>query len=121
MHQQYSIALSHVADQSPAMSQSKALKWVVTANFTSAGAVAYLRADKSVTRVLDEAACFATKEEAEAMRKVALGMEAIIADPYLMEVAELPTGLDPLTARERIRAQGPTIRLRRPDPRVQTH
>jgi hypothetical protein len=105
------------------MPANQPLQWIVTANFTSEGAVAYLRSDKSLTRVLDEAARFATKEEAEAMRQVALGMEALIADPYVVEVAELPNGggVDALSARERIRAQGPSIRVRRPDPRVQTH
>ncbi|HEX7476414.1 MAG TPA: DUF2849 domain-containing protein [Polyangiales bacterium] len=103
------------------MPETQPLKWVVTANFTSEGGVAYLRADKSVTRVLAEAGRFATKADAEALRKLALGMEAILADPYLIEVAELPDGIDALSARERIRAAGPTIRVRRPDPRIHTH
>ncbi len=102
------------------MSQAPALKWVVTGNFTADGAVAYLRSDGSVTPKLAEAGLLATKQDAESLRKVALGKEAVIADPYLIEVAELPSGRDPLTARERIRSQGPTIRLRRPDPQLQT-
>ena len=56
----------------------------------------------------------------EAMRKLALKVERIVSDPYLMEVTPTPQGLDVLSARERIRATGPTVRVRRPDPQL-TH
>jgi hypothetical protein len=35
-----------------------------------------------------------------------------------MEVVVTPQGLDLLSARERIRAAGPTVRVRRPDPQL---
>jgi hypothetical protein len=97
------------------------LKWIVTANYTSDGAVAYFRADQSFGRKLDEAAVFDTKDAAEAARQIALGAERLVSDPYLTEVAPAPQGLDALTARERIRSQGPTVRIRRPDPSPLTH
>jgi hypothetical protein len=92
------------------------LKWIVTANYTADGAVAYFRADQSFGRRLEEAAVFDTKDAAEAAHQIALGAEALVSDPYLTEVAPAPQGLDALTARERIRSQGPTVRIRRPDP-----
>lgn len=93
-----------------------ALRWIVTANFTADGAVAYLGTDGEFGRELTGARVFDTKEEAEAARVVATGIERIVADPYLTEVGLAQQGLDPLSARERIRAKGPTVRVRRPDP-----
>ncbi|HEY2732916.1 MAG TPA: DUF2849 domain-containing protein, partial [Polyangiales bacterium] len=86
------------------------LKWIVTANFTADGAVAYFRADQTFGHKLEEAARFDTKEAAEAARQIAVAAEALVSDPYLTEVAPAPQGLDALTARERIRSQGPTVR-----------
>lgn len=87
------------------------LKWIVTANFTADGAVAYFKADQTFSRSLADAVVFATKDEAEAARQLALSAEAIVADPYLTEVADGSQGaLDVLSARERIRSQGPTVR-----------
>jgi hypothetical protein len=91
-------------------------KWIVTANYTSDGAVAYFRTDQTFGRTLIEAAQFDTKDAAEAALQIALGAERLVSDPYLTEVAPAPQGLDALTARERIRSQGPTVRVRRPDP-----
>jgi hypothetical protein len=86
------------------------LQWIVTANFTADGAVAYLCADQAFGRTLAEALVFETKEEAEAARQIALGAEQVVSDPYLTEVARGPQGgLDVLTTRERIRSQGPTV------------
>jgi hypothetical protein len=95
-----------------------ALKWIVTANFTADGAVAYFKADQSFGRALEEAVVYETKDEAEAARQIAAGAERLVSDPYLTEVAPGSQGLDALTARERIRSQGPTVRVRRPDPTV---
>ncbi|MEY4578770.1 MAG: hypothetical protein RL701_3473 [Pseudomonadota bacterium] len=85
------------------------LKWIVTANFTADGAVAYLKADRSFSGNLSEAEVFPGKDEAEAARQVSLRAEAIVTDPYLTEVADTGATLDVLTARERIRSQGPTV------------
>jgi hypothetical protein len=94
------------------------LKWVVTANFTADGAVAYLRAGGEFGHKLTEAQLFETKDEAEAARQIVLGAERVVSDPYLTEVGIAPQGLDALSARERIRDQGPSVRVRRPDPSV---
>jgi hypothetical protein len=91
-------------------------KWIVTANFTADGSVAYFRADQTYGKLLSEAAVFETKEAAEEAVKIALGVERVVSDPYLTEVAVATQGLDALTARERIRSQGPSVRVRRPDP-----
>ena len=92
------------------------LKWIVTGNFTADGGVAYLRADGALVRHLREAQVFETKEAAEAARQSILGAERIVSDPYLTEVGDALQGLDALSARERIRDAGPSIRVRRPDP-----
>jgi len=94
------------------------LKWIVTGNFTANGSVAYLRADGGFSNALTEAKIFDSKEEAEAARVGALQAERIVSDPYLTEVGIAQQGLDTLSARERIREKGPSVRIRRPDPTV---
>lgn len=86
------------------------LKWIVTANFTAEGSVAYYTGDRSFSRSLADVKVFATKEEAEEARVLALSIEALVSDPYLTEVAEGPSGaLDVLSTRERIRSHGPSV------------
>lgn len=94
------------------------LKWIVTGNFTADGSVAYLRADGGYGHELTAAKLFESKDDAEEARKHALQVERLISDPYLTEVGIAPQGLDALSARERIRQHGPTVRVRRPDPRI---
>jgi len=85
------------------------LKWIVTANFTVDGAVGYFTAARSFSRQVADAIVFASKEEAEAARLEAVRAEAVVTDPYLMEVVESDGKLDLLSARERIRSLGPTV------------
>jgi len=89
------------------------LKWVITASFTADGTVAYLKADGSFSPKLADASVFERKEDAEAARKQAAQTEAVVTDPYLMQVAgessDSAQPSDVLTARERIRSQGPTV------------
>ena len=98
------------------MAEAKTIKWLVTGYTTKDAVVVYVRADKSLAFVPDEAARFDDKDAAEVLRKDIAVRDDEITDPYLIEVAETPQGLDLLSARERIRAQGPTVRVRRPDP-----
>lgn len=85
------------------------LKWIVSVNYTRDGAVGYFTAARTYSRQVSDAAIFATKEEAEAARLEALKAEALVADPYLMEVTETDGKLDLMSARERIRSLGPTV------------
>lgn len=85
------------------------LKWIVTANYTVDGAVGYFTAARSFSRHLPDAFIFGTKEEAEAARQEALRAEAVVSDPYLIDVVEADGKVDLLTARERIRSRGPTV------------
>jgi hypothetical protein len=94
------------------------LKWVVTGNFTGDGSVAWLQAGGEFSHHLKDAQLFETKDAAEAARQIVLGAERIVSDPYLTEVGIAQQGLDALSARERIREQGPSVRVRRPDPSV---
>lgn len=93
------------------------LKWVVTANFTVDGAVGYFTAARTFSRQVSDAVVFATKDDAEAARLEALRAEAVVADPYLVEVTESDGKLDLMSARERIRSLGPTVRYGRFQPK----
>src|SRR5690606_4975540 len=89
---------------------------VVTARFLVDGAPAYLKADGSWTRTLQDAAVLpAERGENEAQTR-AKTEQPIVADPYTFPVKVSDTGfIDALSARERIRSTGPTVRVRRPD------
>ena len=89
---------------------------VVTARFLTDGTPAYLKTDGTWSRSLQEAAVLAAeKGELEASTR-AKTEQPIVADPYTFPVSVKDGGfIDALTARERIRSTGPTVRIRRPD------
>jgi len=89
--------------------------WIVTGNFTEDGAVAWRRADGTWSRSIADAG-LVDEPTAKAQAATASATEQrLICDPYGIEVAAAGGAIDPLTARQRIRANGPTIQLRRPD------
>ena len=99
------------------MPKPKGTHWVVTAGFTDDGAPAFLRADGGWSRTLNDAQPIETDTHKDELLAAALKQEVLVSDPYAIQVCITPQGLDPLSARETIRAQGPTTPLRRPDPK----
>jgi hypothetical protein len=97
------------------MSFAKPTHYVVTAGYTDDGAVAYLRTDGTWTGTLADAAPWTTEAEADAKTALAKKQERIVCDPYAFGVLVHNGVIDPMTAREGIRAQGPTTPIRRPD------
>ncbi len=90
--------------------------WIVTGNFTDDGAVAWRRGDGTWSRKIAEAGLFADEPSAKAIATTAIAKEQReICDPYVIEVYAEGGSIDPLTARQRIRANGPTTPIRRPD------
>ena len=90
--------------------------WVVTGKFTEDGANAWRRRDGSWSRQIAEAGLL--DDEASGKAHVAhtvANEQREISDPYVIEVYADGETIDALTARERIRANGPTVPLRRPD------
>ncbi|MCE2510413.1 MAG: DUF2849 domain-containing protein [Alphaproteobacteria bacterium] len=85
---------------------------VVTANRLRDGDVVYLTAEHGWALWLDEAAVAETEVEAEALLKFGEAAEKAreVIRVYLMKVERMEGKLDPLSARERIRAKGPTTR-----------
>lgn len=91
-------------------------RWVVTGKFTDDGANAWRRADGTWSRQLAEAGLYTDEAGAKAqVADSAAKEQREISDPYVIEVHAADGTIDPLTARERIRATGPTVRVRRPD------
>jgi hypothetical protein len=98
------------------MAQPKPTHFVVTAGRTDDGAPVYRTSQASWSLVLREAALLSSEQEAEQLAKRAAAEEQRgVCDPYVFPVAVTPEGLDALSARERIRSTGPTVRVRRPD------
>ncbi len=90
--------------------------WIVTGNFTDDGSVAYRRADGTWSKRLADAGLLADEATAKHHALAAVATEQrLISDPYGIEVYADGTTIDPLTARQRIRANGPTIPIRRRD------
>jgi len=97
------------------MATPKGTHFVITANFIDSGAPAYRRSDGSWSTSLQEAHPAATEAERDEMLAAASKEESVIADPYPFAVRLEGSAIDPLTAREEIRAKGPTVPIRRPD------
>ncbi len=91
--------------------------FVISASFTDSGAPAYLTPEGGWSRDLNAAALLATEAERDAWLARALEheQERSVCDPYFFDVRLEGKVVDPISARERIRAEGPTVRIRRPD------
>jgi hypothetical protein len=89
--------------------------FVISANFTDSGAPAYLAADGEWVREFQRAATIETEGERDALLNGALQQERLVCDPYFFDVRLEGGVIDPISTRERIRADGPTVRIRRPD------
>lgn len=89
--------------------------WIVTGNFTVDGAVAWRRADGTWSRLIADAALVDEPTAKTVSATAGATEQREICDPYGIEVHFDGTSIDPLTARQRIRANGPTVQLRRPD------
>jgi hypothetical protein len=88
---------------------------VVTARLLADGAPVYLKADGTWGRSLQEAKPLPTVAgETEAAQR-GKSDQREVADPYTFKVEVNGSEIDALSARERIRATGPTVRIRRPD------
>ena len=92
-------------------------RWVVTGKFTADASNAWRRVDGTWSHQLTEAGLYTDEAAAKAQVADTIAKEQReISDPYVIEVHAADGTIDPLTARERIRATGPTVRIRRPDP-----
>jgi hypothetical protein len=88
---------------------------VVTARFLADGAPAYLKADGTWSRSLQEAGPRPNDEGEEEASTRAKTEQPLVADPYTFKVEVRGGFIDALSTRERIRSTGPTVRVRRPD------
>jgi sulfite reductase (NADPH) hemoprotein beta-component len=90
--------------------------WIVTANFTEDGAVAWRRSDGTWARAFADAGVVDSEANAKELATTATQREQReITDAYVVPVRALEGAVELQSARERIRANGPTIRIRRPD------
>lgn len=89
--------------------------YVITGSLTEEGCVAYLRADSSWATTIAEAHAFPTEAEADAKLAEVKKAESVITEPYVFEAERSGDAIKPTSAREILRAEGPSTRLRRPD------
>ncbi len=89
--------------------------FIVTGSLTEEGCVAYLRADDSWAKSLTDAHPFDSQDEAEARLATVKAAESVITEPYVFEAQRSGSNFAPTSAREKLRAGGPSTRLRRPD------
>lgn len=86
---------------------------VLSASLTLSGAPVYLAVGRVWTRVLDEAQLFADAATLDAELAWARSQEGTVCDPYAFSVDAKAPRPTPISARERIRATGPTVGLAR--------
>src|SRR5512141_512100 len=98
------------------MATPKGTHFIVTANLIGSGAPAYRREDGGWSTDLQQAHPVADEAERDALLATAAREEAIVCDPYAFAARLQGRAIDPLTAREQIRAKGPSVAYRRPDP-----
>lgn len=90
--------------------------FVISASLTETGAPAYLTRHGGWSRNLQQALALENEADRDAWLTHALRQQRLVCDPYFFDVRVEPSGIDPLSAREKIRASGrPTTRMRRPD------
>lgn len=90
--------------------------FVVTANVTDAGSPTYLTAKNDWSPQLQDARCLPSEAEASGLVEEAnIHQQRLVSDPYAISVAIEDGKIDPLSAKEYIRANGPSVRVRRPD------
>ena len=91
------------------MATPKGTHFVISGNFLASGAPAYRRGDGSWTPDLQQAHAAATEQERDELLAVSLREESRIADAYAFPVRLDAAVIDPMTAREQIRANGPSV------------
>jgi hypothetical protein len=97
------------------MATPKGTHFVISASYLGSGAPAYRRADGAWSADLQEAHPAASEAERDSMLAEARREEGTVCDAYDFPVRIDGGRIDPLTAREAIRAKGPTVPFRRPD------
>jgi hypothetical protein len=96
------------------MAQRTGTHFVISAQFLGSGAPAYLTASGAWSAELRNAATLLAQER-DGLLEQAARQEQVVCDPYAFEVRVHNEQIDPISVRERIRARGPTTRIRRPD------
>lgn len=97
------------------MAKSDATHFVISAGSTETGAPIYLTEPGAWSPHLAEARVLSGEAEAASLLTASARQEREVTDPYVVAVAIADGAPKPVTAREAIRATGPTTRVRRPD------
>lgn len=97
------------------MSATNASCFVITGSLTLEGSVAYLDANGQWSETIEKAMVFSDSTLAEGRLAEVRKAESIITEPYIFPAEMDGARLTPLSTREKLRAEGPTTRLRRPD------
>lgn len=97
------------------MGKPRGTHQVVTASLTKTGTPIYFTSQGGWSFDLQQAGLFETPAERDQKVEAASRDEAEACDIYTISVSVENGVIDPLSAREEIRAKGPTVALRRPD------
>jgi hypothetical protein len=89
--------------------------FVITGSLTLAGSVAYLDANGEWAETIANAMTFPDSTAAEGRLDEVRKAESVITEPYIFPAEMDGAQLIPISAREKLRAEGPSTRLRRPD------
>ncbi|PRQ08521.1 DUF2849 domain-containing protein [Enhygromyxa salina] len=86
--------------------------WIITGSATESGAPIYLQTNNRWTHKLSAGHPIASEAERQSLLDAAKAQQRKVCDPYWIEVRRAELGhLAPVSLREKIRAEGPTISL----------
>lgn len=111
----YVFSLSQTHYHTEEMAVHGGTHFVISASFLNSGAPAYLTGSGEWSRDLQRALLIEGEAERDARLARALEEERVVCDPFFFDVRLEGSVIDPISTRERIRAEGPTVRIRRPD------
>jgi hypothetical protein len=90
-------------------------RFIVSAFYTDDGSAAYLKAGGSWVTDLQQATAMNAEDRDRWVADKSRDDQRAVCDPYAFKVLVKDGVIDPISAREIIRADGPTTRVRRPD------
>ena len=97
------------------MPANDATCFLITGSLTLKGTVVYLDEAGNWVEKLENAVVFASEAAGEDRLSKVKASEAVITEPYTFVAERVAGQLVPTSAREKLRAEGPSTRLRRPD------
>jgi hypothetical protein len=101
------------------MAQERGTHFIVTANLTESGSPVYWSEACGWTAEVQKADAIEVESRKEELIRQASQEQQLVCDPYAFTVRLQDGLIELMSAREKIRSKGPTVRVRKPDESLQ--